>query len=249
MNLLESTYNEYIHSIAKQYDLPESAETALREGFAVYCESASLNEGRIMNWLGNSAEKALDWYSDKFDDKPVRTILATMVALIAGATGIVVPWMNHEISCGHFWPKSISEEKVETYGIDTEEGRHTLISKAEALAERLQGTNKEGKDGAGIIKKMVAQVQKDASEKNFLDLVAMVECATRLLHSIETGTCENGDTYHAGDHVDIDDGSTRNSTVPTFGTGVGVGPNGKVGVGLGFGFGGANYYNVTNFGQ
>ena len=218
MNLIESTYSQYIHDVAGQHALPEEAELALQEGFRAYCESVSLNEGRIMDWIGKTGDKVLDWYADKLCAKPVRTILATMLALLGGATGIAVPVVNHDISCGHYWPASVSEDKVYSYGIDTEEGRNGLIAKAEDLIERLSVTNKEGQNGADILKAMVAHIRKDGSENDYLDLVAMVECADGLLRSIETGTCANGDTYRDQGHVTLPEYShdgVRNGAIAT----------------------------------
>jgi len=47
MNLIESTYSEYIHNVAVQHALPEEAERALQEGFKTYCESI-INKDNVL---------------------------------------------------------------------------------------------------------------------------------------------------------------------------------------------------------
>lgn len=220
MNIIESTYSQFIRSIATQHGIPVEAERALQEGFSAYCESVALHEGRIMDWVGKKVEKALDWYTDKLYGKPVRTILATMVALFGAATGIMAPAMNHDISCGHYWPATISEEKISSYGIDNAEGRNALLAKAEELIGRLSETNKEGRNGAEILKAMVGHIRKDGTEKDYLDLVAMVECANVLLRSIETGTCTDGDTYRDQGYVNMPSQSNHTALKGAVATGI-----------------------------
>jgi hypothetical protein len=195
VNLLENEYGNFIVRVAGRYGMPDAAVSELREGFAAYCECSSLTEGKVTEWLTDKAGKALDWYGDKLYRAPAKTIIATMLALLGAASGIAVPAVKHDIACGHYWPTSVSEETVTSYGIDTEEGRRALVEKAEALSGKLDATNKEGQYAAKLLRAMISEVAGQPSDQGYENLVAMVECANTLLTSIETGTCANGDNY------------------------------------------------------